>query len=81
MAALAGRDVGVPVRLLHEAEGHNVTIELKSGEVYRGHLETAEDTMNVQLTGVAHTARDELGNLGAKIEDKDFLVGHVSLEN
>ena len=26
----------VPVKLLHEAEGHTITIEMVSGEVYRG---------------------------------------------
>lgn len=40
---------GVPVKLLHESEGHIVTIELKNGEVYRGMLTEAEDTMNCQL--------------------------------
>ena len=30
--------IGVPIKLLHEAEGHIVTIELKTGEVYRGQL-------------------------------------------
>ena len=25
--------IGVPIKLLHEAESHTVTIELKSGEV------------------------------------------------
>ena len=30
--------IGVPVKLLHEAEGHIVTVEIKTGEVYRGHL-------------------------------------------
>jgi small nuclear ribonucleoprotein D3 len=50
--------VGVPVRLLHEAEGHAITVEMKSGELYRGHLQAAETTMNVQLTAVIHTARD-----------------------
>ena len=49
---------GVPVRLLHEAEGHAITVELKSGELYRGHLDAAEDTMNMTLTGVVHTGRD-----------------------
>jgi small nuclear ribonucleoprotein D3 len=34
--------VGVPVKLLHEGEGHIVTIELKSGEIYRGTLLEAE---------------------------------------
>jgi len=50
--------VGVPLRLLHEAEGHPVTVELKSGDLYRGHLLAAEDSMSVQLSAVVHTARD-----------------------
>jgi small nuclear ribonucleoprotein (snRNP)-like protein len=48
----------VPVKLLHEAEGHSVTLEAKSGEIYRGMLDAAEDTMNVHLSSVVHTARD-----------------------
>jgi hypothetical protein len=42
-------DLGVPIKLLHEAEGHPVSIELKTGELYRGVLEEAEDTMNCRL--------------------------------
>jgi small nuclear ribonucleoprotein D3 len=49
---------GVPVKLLHEAEGHPITVELRSSEIYRGTLEAAEDTMNCQLRNVVHTARD-----------------------
>jgi hypothetical protein len=30
--------IGVPIKLLHEAQGHIVTIELKTGSVYRGKL-------------------------------------------
>lgn len=30
--------IGVPIKLLHEAESHTITIELKSGELYRGTL-------------------------------------------
>ena len=30
--------VGIPVKLLHEALGHTVTIELKGGTTYRGRL-------------------------------------------
>ena len=41
--------VGVPVKLLHEGEGHVVTVELKNGEVYKGLLTEAEDTMNCQM--------------------------------
>ena len=42
--------LGVPIKLLHEAEGHVVTVELKNGETYRGLLDEAEDTMNVRLS-------------------------------
>ena len=26
--------IGIPIKLLHEAESHVITVELKSGEVY-----------------------------------------------
>jgi small nuclear ribonucleoprotein D3 len=48
----------VPIKLLHEGEGNTVTVELKTGEVYRGFLLAAEDTMNCQLSKVTLTARD-----------------------
>eukprot|EP01080_Neovahlkampfia_damariscottae_P003428 gene3428-5973_t len=50
--------IGIPIKLLHETEGHTVTIELKSGEVYRGHLAECEDNMNCQLKNVTLTAKD-----------------------
>ena len=34
--------IGVPLKLLHEAENHVVTIELKNGELYRGYLSDVE---------------------------------------
>ena len=43
--------MGVPIKLLHEGEGHGVTVEMKNGEIYRGHLNEAEDTMNCFMTG------------------------------
>jgi len=36
--------VGVPIKLLHESENHIVTIELKTGELFRGYLTEAEVT-------------------------------------
>jgi len=30
--------LGVPVKLLHESLGHIVTVELKTGQLYRGKL-------------------------------------------
>ena len=50
--------IGVPIKLLHEAENHVVTVELKSGELYRGYLMEAEDTMNMRLDDVFVTKRD-----------------------
>lgn len=50
--------IGVPIKVLHEAEGHIITLETMTGEVYRGKLLEAEDNMNCQLTNITMTARD-----------------------
>ena len=50
--------VGVPIKILHEGEGHVVTIENKLGETFRGTLVEAEDSMNCELENVTFTARD-----------------------
>ena len=50
--------IGIPIKLLHEAAGHIITIELKSGATYRGKLLDAEDSMNVQLKDITVTSRD-----------------------
>lgn len=55
---MAGKAVGVPIKLLHEGEGHVVTIELRNGEIYRGLLNETEETMNCMVTNVTMTARD-----------------------
>ncbi|CAM6082833.1 unnamed protein product [Calypogeia fissa] len=52
------KSLGIPVKLLHEAEGHIVTVELKSGEHYRGSLIECEDNWNCQLDNITYTARD-----------------------
>jgi len=52
------QSIGVPIKLLHEAEGHKCTIELTNGEVYRGLMVDAEDSMNCQLQNVTLTGRD-----------------------
>jgi small nuclear ribonucleoprotein (snRNP)-like protein len=51
------KSLGIPVKLLHEAEGHIVTVELKSGEVYRGSLIECEDNWNSQLESITYTAK------------------------
>ena len=50
--------IGIPIKLLHEAEGHIVTLETVTGEVYRGKLLEAEDNMNCQMQNITVTARD-----------------------
>eukprot|EP00123_Amoebidium_parasiticum_P000922 comp11861_c0_seq1/m.6492 comp11861_c0_seq1/g.6492 ORF comp11861_c0_seq1/g.6492 comp11861_c0_seq1/m.6492 type:complete len:118 (-) comp11861_c0_seq1:147-500(-) len=50
--------IGVPVKLLHEAQGHVLTVELKTGELYRGKLDEAEDNFNCLMSDVTVTGRD-----------------------
>eukprot|EP00891_Asterochloris_glomerata_P007859 jgi/Astpho2/7859/fgenesh1_pm.00117_%23_25_t len=54
----SSKGVGIPVKLLHESEGHVLSVELKSGELYRGELTDAEDNWNIQLKNVTATAKD-----------------------
>ncbi|GBP20830.1 Small nuclear ribonucleoprotein Sm D3 [Eumeta japonica] len=77
--------IGVPIKVLHEAEGHIVTCETNTGEVYRGKLIEAEDNMNCQMTQVTVTQRDgriaQLENVyirGSKIR---FLILPDMLKN
>ncbi|SCW04155.1 LAFE_0H07294g1_1 [Lachancea fermentati] len=48
----------IPIKLLNEAQGHVVSLELTTGETYRGKLADNEDNMNVQLRDVTVTGRD-----------------------
>lgn len=41
--------LGIPIKVLHEAEGHIITCESSTGEVYRGKLVEAEEHMNLQV--------------------------------
>ncbi|CAK7273965.1 small nuclear ribonucleoprotein Sm D3 [Sporothrix epigloea] len=56
--------IGIPIKMLNEAQGHIITLEITSGQTYRGrllegkYLFTTEDNMNVQLKDITVTARD-----------------------
>ena len=50
--------IGIPIRLLHESQGLTVSVELKTGQIYRGRLLAVEDSMNIQLRDVTVTERD-----------------------
>jgi len=53
-----GREIGLPVKLFHEAEGHIVTLETLSGDIYRGQMVEGSDSMNIALQNVTHTFPD-----------------------
>ncbi|KNH05439.1 Ribonucleoprotein LSM domain eukaryotic/archaea-type [Perkinsela sp. CCAP 1560/4] len=46
-----------PIQLLFEAESHVITVELTSGDSYRGVLLSAEENMNVRLAQAQLTTR------------------------
>lgn len=50
--------VGVPIKLIHEGIGHVVSIETKSGVLYRGTLLFVEDNMNCFLEEVTVIKKD-----------------------
>ena len=41
--------ISAPIKLLYEAENNVVTVEIKTGELFRGYLMEASDSMNVRL--------------------------------
>ncbi|SPO25192.1 related to small nuclear ribonucleoprotein sm d3 [Ustilago trichophora] len=50
--------IGIPVKLIHEAVGHVITVELKGGASYRGTLYDAEDNFNIAMKDITVTAPD-----------------------
>eukprot|EP01031_Cornospumella_fuschlensis_P037584 gene37584-45652_t len=71
---MASDNAGVPIKLLYQGEGHVLTVELKNGEIYRGQLVQAEETMNCQLKDVTMTGRD--GRV-CKLENVFIRGGHI----
>ena len=43
---MSNAGLGVPVKLLHESLGHIITVELKTGQLYRGKLAEGEFRVN-----------------------------------
>ena len=52
------KGAGIPIKILHEAVDLIVSVELVTGEVYRGTLVEMEDNMNCQLENLTVTAKD-----------------------
>ncbi len=49
MSVSGKRGVGIPIILIHDAEGGIITIEMKDGSMYRGMLDDAQDNMNLTM--------------------------------
>jgi|LauGreSBDMM110SN_4_FD.fasta_scaffold87761_2 small nuclear ribonucleoprotein D3 len=58
MSVTGAKGVGIPIILLHDAEGSVVTIELKDGSMYCGTLDDAQDNMNCLMKSVTRTGID-----------------------
>ena len=59
MSVSGKRGVGIPVILLHDAEGGIITVELKNGDVYRGFLEECQDNMNCTMRVCKHVLSND----------------------
>ena len=71
--------IGVPIKLFHEARNHVVSIELKSGESFRGHLVEMDDTMNAVLENVQKTSQDGLVSIHRKVYIRGSQVVFVTV--
>lgn len=49
--------MSLPLKLLHEAKGMEVSLEVTNGEVYNGILTDVQETMNVVLTQACKTGK------------------------
>jgi len=55
MSIVGNNRVGIPIVLLHDAEGAVITVETKQGELIRGLLFEAEDMMNLYIKNAVIT--------------------------
>ena len=55
---MSSKSLTIPVRVLTDAVESVITVEMKSGELYRGKLLDVEGSMNCYLESVTKTERD-----------------------
>ena len=55
MSVVGNNRVGIPIVVLHDAEGAVVEVETKNGELIRGLLFEAEDMMNLYIKNAVVT--------------------------
>lgn len=64
MSVVGNNRVGIPIVVLHDAEGSVIEVETKTGELIRGLLFEAEDQMNLYIKNAI--IRDTNGGDGTK---------------
>jgi len=52
MSVVGNNRIGIPLILLHDGEGAIITVETKRGDMYRGFLFEAQETMNLIIKKV-----------------------------
>ena len=67
------------MRLVHEAKGELVTVELDNGESYKGRLVEADDSMNMRLEAVTITDKKGRAREAADIFIRGSMITFVSL--
>jgi len=76
---MSSSTAGIPIKLLYEAEGMKITAEMKNGEIYRGLLLNAEETMNVTLSDVVRTAKNGQVSKVPTVYLRGSMVRFISL--
>lgn len=71
--------ISAPIKLLSEAQGHIVSLELSNGISYRGKLLEAEDNMNVQLKDVVITGKDGSTEKAAQVYIRGSMIQFISV--
>ena len=70
MSVVGNNRVGIPIVVLHDAEGAVVEVETKNGELIRGLLFEAEDQMNLYVKNCVITD----GKSGAKRKSNQVYI-------
>ncbi|PGH17607.1 hypothetical protein AJ79_00968 [Helicocarpus griseus UAMH5409] len=67
--------IGIPIKLLNEAQGHVVTLEITSGQVYRGKLLEGDHLWNFEPEAVIRHVHIFFADLtGAQIAEDNMNV-------
>ncbi|MCJ1395408.1 small nuclear ribonucleoprotein Sm D3 [Xylographa bjoerkii] len=67
--------IGIPIKLLNEAQGHVVTLEITSGQVYRGKLIEGLQLLMPSLEFVSYVVRQTvLTDLRASVAEDNMNV-------